>query len=127
MVYIECPAFNCSSDAGIRNAGFVPSESATTVCGKTIFKWWLDNEGLRRIFRSACRNCFRHRIVVSVAGQLHVAEAGEQRREDEQVQQRRCDQSAEDHEGQWVFDFLAGLVSRDDERNQSEASSGLPW
>ena len=37
--YIECSAFNYSSEAGIRKAGFVPNGSALTIGNCTLFKW----------------------------------------------------------------------------------------
>jgi hypothetical protein len=38
-LYIECSAFNYSSAAGIRKAGFVHSESVLTIGNRVIFKW----------------------------------------------------------------------------------------
>ena len=64
------------------------------------------------------RSCFER--CVSRAQVCDVAETGEQRRQDEQVQQRRGDQAAEDHEGHRVFNFLAGFVARHDQRDERE-------
>jgi GNAT superfamily N-acetyltransferase len=38
-IYTECSAFNYSSAAGIRKAGFVPTESSINVGNRTLFKW----------------------------------------------------------------------------------------
>ena len=49
------------------------------------------------------------------------AEAPEQRGMDEEVEQRRTDQSAEDHGGHGIEDFLARLAGGQHQRNQGDA------
>lgn len=43
-LYIECSVFNYSSAAGIRKAGFVPTESALNIGNRTLFKWQSSGE-----------------------------------------------------------------------------------
>lgn len=38
-LYIECSSFNYSSAAGIRKAGFVPTESRLSIGNRTLVKW----------------------------------------------------------------------------------------